>query len=116
MALLSKASISKAPDLKSKIINIPEWGGDVKIQVMSVKEQREFVTYLDGKPSDYEMGVYLVIHSCVDENGDKIFNDSEEDFALVESKSPDVIKMLFQEIFDLNKQSPDAVEELAKNS
>ena len=38
MALLSKEQILKSDDLKSEIVAVPEWGGDVKVRVMTGTE------------------------------------------------------------------------------
>lgn len=111
--LLNKHQIFAANDLKQEIIAMPEWGGDVKIRVMSVREQLDFDKFLAAKPDDKEMAFFLIIKSCVDENDKPLFDDGDIEF--LEQKSADSILKLFQAILGLNKQKPDDVETLAKN-
>ncbi len=114
MPRLTKHQIFAANDLKSKIVNMEEWGGDLEIRVMSVKEQLDFDKFIAEKPDDRTMAFYLIVRSCIDENGKRLFND--EDIEFIQNKSSDSILKLFDAILELNKQKPDDVEKLAKNS
>lgn len=111
--LLNKHQIFAADDLRNEIVAMKEWGGDIKIRVMSVREQLNFDKFLASKPDDKEMAFFLIVKSCIDENNQPLF--TEDDIQFLEQKSADSILKLFQAILALNKQRPDDVEKLAKN-
>lgn len=111
--LLNKHQIFAADDLKFKIVNMQEWGGDVKIRVMTVGQQLEFDKFIASNPDDKEMAFYLIIRSCLDEDDKPLFNDDDKE--LLKNKSSESILHLFNEILELNKQQPGNVEDAAKN-
>lgn len=111
--LLNKESILAADDIKTEIIPVPEWGGDVKIKAMSVKEQLDFDEYLSKNAGPHDMAFYLVVKSCVDESGSRLFTD--EDVTLLHKKSSKPLMRIVEAIMSLNKQRDGDVEELAKN-
>jgi hypothetical protein len=111
--LLNKESILAVDDIKTEIVSVPEWGGDVKIRAMSVKEQLDFDEYLSKNTDHRDMAFYLVVKCCVDESGDRLFTDN--DIELLHKKSSKPLMRIVEAIMSLNKQRDGDVEELAKN-
>lgn len=113
--LLNKHQVFAADDIKTNIVDMQkEWGGDVKIKVMSVGEQLAFDEFINSQPDDKQLAFYLITRSCVDEDNKLMFNDSDIEF--LKQKSPESILKLFNAILDINRQQPADVENLAKNS
>ena len=108
--LLNKDQIFAIDDIKTKIVDIPEWGGEIKLRVLSVGAQIKFDEY---REDDKKAIMYSIINSCVNEDVSYLFN--EEDIQHLEQKDPNVIMRLFNEIISLNKQKENDIEELAKN-
>lgn len=112
MAFLDKHQVALFDDLKSKDVDI--WGGQVRIRVMSVKEQQEFNNFLENKPEDKAINFFLIKNCCLNEDGSKFFNDNDDE--ILDNKSLTSINFLVNEILSLSKQQPSDVESLAKNS
>jgi len=113
--LLNKHQIAIAKDLKEEIVPMPEWGGDIKIRVLSVKEQLEFDNFMSKNQDSQDAAIYLIVKSCINEDGSLMFDDNEQDLELLRQKNASSILKLFKHIMDLNKQQPDDIEKLAKN-
>lgn len=111
---LNKHQIFASNDLKEAFVEMPEWGGKVKIKALSVQEQLDYDNFLATKPKEIEMALHLIIVACVDENNNKLF--SEDDINLLKQKNSSNLFKLVSEILKLNKQDANDVDELAKNS
>lgn len=132
MALLSRSQILEAQDIKTKVIPIAEWGGDVKIKQLSAKEFNDIsmsmvnikkmaAKQLSSKNQDNledaindiaikNQKIMLIIKSCVDENMKPLF--TEADLDLLYQKNTNVIDRLIAEIEEFNASS---AEETKKN-
>ena len=113
---LSKEQIKQAQDLQSTTVAVPEWGGDVIVRSMSVKDRIEFEARQSSNQSQTESMITLVLLTCVDEDGNKLFDDSPEDRALMEGKSPAALIKVFNASIELNILNKDKIDEQAKNS
>lgn len=111
---LSKDQISQADDAKYADVAMPEWGGDVRVRSMSVKDRVAWEKKQADGQSQTEMMVSLVLYTCVDDAGQRIFSD--DDAAMLENKSPASLIKLFNAAIDLNVLNNDKLEEQAKNS
>jgi NTP pyrophosphatase (non-canonical NTP hydrolase) len=117
MAILSKEEILAVQDLPTTEVNVPEWGGSVRLKGMSAGEREaleEEVTDKNGKVNTKNIRVKLLVRSIVDENGEKLF--SETDMEKLNEKSADIITRLFIAAQNLNGMSEAAVEDMTKNS
>jgi hypothetical protein len=96
-------------------INVPEWGGDVYIRVMSVGERDSYERKWIGKR---ETGIenfraeYLSRCLC-DDKGALLFTRDKVD--LLASKSGAVVSRLFDQALKHNNMTSEDVEQLAKN-
>ncbi len=112
---LSKAAILAADDKKSIEIDVPEWGGSVRLRVMTGSERDKFeADFVDGKKSVEMVRAKLVAKCLVDEHGERLFAETE--IPSLSDKSASVLDRLFTECMRLNRFSKGDVEELAGNS
>lgn len=111
---LNKHQIFASNDLKESFVDMPEWGGKVKIKALSVQEQLDYDAFLVTKPKEIEMALHLIIMACVDNNNNKLFNEKDID-SLKQKNSQNLFKLV-NEILKLNNQNANDIDELAKNS
>lgn len=134
MALLSRNQILEAKDIKTKDIEVPEWGGTIRIKQLSAKEYNDITMNMvnirkmaakqlsSKKNSDENLEdainelaiknqkILLLIKSIVDENMKPLF--SEADMELLYQKNTNVIDRIIAEIEEFNANS---IEETKKN-
>jgi len=127
MALLNRNQILEAKDIKTKVIPVPEWGGDIMIKQLSAKEYNDITMNMVNirkmaakqlslkKNSDENLEdainelaiknqkILLIIKSVVDENMKPLF--SEADMELLYQKNTNVIDRIIAEIEDFNSVS-----------
>lgn len=114
--LLSRSEILKADDLPTKDVEVPEWGGTVRVRSMTAAardalEEAYRQARRDGEPVSLRA---LYAQACiVDENGNPVF--VEADIEALGKKSADALDRVYEAIVSLNKLAPEHVEEAAKN-
>lgn len=111
MALLKKKDILNA-NYKQKDVYIKELDGEVRIRELAIGDQLEFEAKYTGKNS--EQVVYgLILNCCIDENGEKLFEES--DLVSLKKQSASIIIELLQEILALNSMTEEEIDSIAKN-
>lgn len=116
MAILSKEDILKAEDVKTKTINMPEWGGEVILSTLSGFARDRYEASILGKNGNINsvnIRAKLVAACLVDEAGKLLF--SESDIVKLGNKSSNALDRIFQEAMSFNSIGEKEVEELAKN-
>ena len=116
MAILTRDAILAAQDLATQDVAVPEWGGDVRIRVLTGAERDALSASLmdkDGKPDLATYRVRLVACCVVDEAGVRQFSDS--DIAALGAKSALALQRVFEAADALNAMQPGAVEAAEKN-
>lgn len=114
MGLLSKSAILDASDLKHEDVEVAQWGGSVRVRVMTGAERDEFraaIASEDGVPVG-RFSAALLAATCIDENGDRLF--SMEDMQALQAKSAKSLDAPAAVAMRLNGLGAAAVEE-AKN-
>ena len=97
---LTKDQILGAVDFKYEEVDVPEWGGSVRLRGLSASERDEFEASLGVSQDLVNMRARLVVNCLVDENGDKLFKSSEaKDLG---KKNGLVINRLFDEVRKLS--------------
>lgn len=116
MASLSKDAILGADDLGMLKVEVPEWGGDVFVRVMTVGERDAYENeWVASKGKGVEDFRTKFLARCLcDDKGTLLFTTAE-DFAKLAKKSAKVMSRLWQKAMDHNALSDADVEELAKN-
>lgn len=115
MAMLSKKDILEAKDRKTKVVSVPEWGGDITLSVLASKDRDRYEELLTSETIDKYDNVVAnyVAKSIVDENGERMF--SEQDITELGKKSGAVMLRIFKQAGELNDFSDKEITELAKN-
>lgn len=116
MGLLSKDDILGADDLYYEEVHVPEWGGDVRLRVMTGAERNKFEqSVIKGKGQmNLDLFREKVIALCaVDEDGERIFDSS--DVAALGKKNAAAISRVADVCLRLNGFSDEDVTELTEN-
>lgn len=112
--LLNKQQIKDVDDLPSKNLDMPEWGGEVRLKTMSAKNRIEFEKLNASTKSELETMINLIMFSCVDEENNLLFN--KQDFEFLSGKSAKSLMHIFEEAVKLSTLSSEGLEDKAKNS
>jgi hypothetical protein len=119
MATLTKIDILKPRPLKTEIVPVPEWGGEVIVQEMTAAQRDEFETFALMKreakdESPKGIRVSIIINTVVDENGKPLFTDLDApDLA---KKPGTIIDRIASVGLRLSGMTEAVVEEQSKNS
>lgn len=119
-AILTKAAILAADDLKKEPLSVPEWGGDVLISEISAEQRDECgKAYIDLKdrPQLEQITAFrnrMLVYAIVGEDGKPLF--TLEEIGALLSKNGDVIDRLAKAALKLNKMEPNQAEADAKPS
>lgn len=115
MTMLSKEAILSAHDIQIEDVAVPEWGGSVRISVMSGLARDKFVELQgDGKSAFSEFQARLLVSTVVDDFGLPLF--AEADIEALRGKSKAVLDRLMAVAMRVNSLGPDATEDVEKNS
>lgn len=113
MAQLTADQILNVEDAKTFEVNVPEWGGDVYIRVMSVGErdanELEWLRNKDKGVTNFRTKFLIKVLS--DKDGKRMFKDDQ--LPQLAKKDGDVMNRLFQLAMKHNSLTEDDVEELA---
>ena len=116
MPALTKDQILAANDVNLLKINVPEWGGDVYIRVMTVGErdayENEWQRKKDTGVDDFR--TKFLVRCLVDEKGSRLFDNG--DVQRLAEKSARVMNRVWLAAMEHNNLSDASIEELAKNS
>lgn len=114
MALLTKEQIQQADDRPTMEVEVPEWGGTVRLRVWSGPERERVEDLVDNKQSRKQCGRAIVAAlSIVDENGRRLFD--EGDIQRLAEKSGKALDRVFDAACKFNALGNSEIEELAKN-
>lgn len=117
-AFLDRASILAANDLKSEVVEVPEWGGSVIVRGLTGTERDSFeeaMTSVQGKSRVANLRNFrskLCARAMVDGNGDRLFTDADAD--ALGKKSAAALQRIFEVAQRLAGLSPDDVDELTE--
>lgn len=120
MAILDKTAILAADDLSYEDVEVPEWGGMVRVRMLSALERdglmAEFFDLEKNKVRSNklpEFRVRLAALTMVDEAGERLFGDKE--IAALGKKSSAAIERVAEAAAQLNGLGAEAEEALEKN-
>lgn len=117
---LTRDQILNADDLKYEEIDCPEWGGLVRIKVMTGIERDDFEqSVFDMKSKDTKVNLKnfrakLLVKTIVDENGKRVFQES--DIESLSGKSSKVLDRIFNKAQEVNGIGQKEREEFVGNS
>ena len=115
MPPLSKSAILSANDKKMVDVDVAEWGGTVKLRVMTGTERDRFESEFVGCNKSVDMVRAKIVAKCLcDEAGERLF--TEEEIPELGNRSAAVLDKLFHQCMKLNRFSREDVDNLAGNS
>lgn len=119
-AYLSRDVILAADDTQFEDVDVPEWGGTVRVKSLMGKERDALeASMIEGKGKKANVNLSnlrakLVAWSVVDEDGKRVF--SEADIAALGAKSAAALNRVYEVAQRLSGITEEDVEELTKNS
>ena len=86
LAFLDRATILAAADVNYEILDVPEWGGAVRLRTLTGDQAAEF---MEMKEEDKrEVMPKILSLAVVDANGDRVFTDSDLQAIMHKSMRP----------------------------
>lgn len=121
--VLSRDQILKADDLDIRVVEIPEWGGSVKVRALTGTERDRLEASVARTNARGEMmGLNLVnlrarlcAMTMIDEEGNLLFT-SNADILALGGKAGTVLNRIFEVAQELSGITAEDVEKLTKNS
>lgn len=77
--LLSRDQILEADDSKTVDVEVPEWGGTVRVKAMSGQQRDRYEVYVNQnlKSDRVQVRAHLVALCAVDADGKRVFTDKD---------------------------------------
>jgi hypothetical protein len=115
MAILNRDAILSAVDLKKELVEVPEWGGEIYISMMTGEARDAWEqSLIGGKGTNLEnIRARLVSFTAVDEDGKRIF--SNQDAELLGNKSSTALERCVKVAQRLNRLTEQELDNLSKN-
>lgn len=114
---LTRELILGADDLVTELVEVPEWGGDVRVRTLTGAERDAFemavYTMRQKAGAAINIRALLVALCAVDDDGKRLF--SERDAVQLGAKSAKALDRIFSVAQRLNGLTAADVDELAKN-
>lgn len=114
--MLNRQAIIDAQDLPIAIVDVPEWGGQVRVRALTGAERLGLYTEAQ-KSGTFDLRVFqplLVAMTAVDDAGQRLFADDE--VAIIAGKSASAVQRVFDASAKHNALHAGAIDELEKNS
>lgn len=116
---LSKEEIFAAQDTTEMDVDVPEWGGKVRLRSMTGTQRSNYEHWVScrGRENDRDfrgLREQLIVACAVDESGNPLF-ETEEDIEKLAEKNANVIERLATAAQKVSGLLDDDVEEAAKN-
>jgi len=112
MTYLNKDAILKAQDLDTQDVDVPEWGGSVRVRGMTASERDRFEQVMGGE-NVANIRANLVARTVVDENSQRLFTDA--DISELGKKSAQALDRVFDVASRLSGLRSQDIDELEKN-
>lgn len=112
--VLNREQILGALDLKNEPVDVPEWGGQVLVSVMSGAARDALMDTLATPQSSSRFQGVVIASTVVDEAGKPVF--SADDVEALTRKNPDVMARVVAVAMRLNGIGTKAISDAEKNS
>jgi hypothetical protein len=113
--ILTAEQIRNQNDLKIEIVDVPEWGGEVKIKEMNVRQRGEFELWVKKNENNLvEIRERLLVMVVVDDDGMPLFKES--DVSVLQQKNAVPVDRIFEAAIKLNKLSNKSLDDEIKKS
>ena len=111
--ILGKDAIFGITDLEYTELDVPEWGGTIRLQSLTGADANAIGAMSQKDVFTSDALVRLVIMSVVDAEGNKVFTDDNRDE--LNKRNAQVLIRIGQAALKLNGLSKEAIEDAAKN-
>jgi hypothetical protein len=116
--LTAEMILATAARLATTEVDVPEWGGSVRVREMTGAERDSFEHRMSrlretGSMDKDGIRAGLLVRTIIDPAGNRLFTDAET--AKVSGLSGKALDKLFDAVLRLSKATPDAVEQAAGN-
>jgi hypothetical protein len=110
---LKREQILKASDIKTIEVEVPEWGGTVRVRTMTGQARQEFQEAVNTPKGKLPKNMIeaLVIATAVDDSGEPLF--SAADLKEISKKSSIALNRVFEAAAELNGLTDKSVDKLA---
>ena len=99
--------------LKTVDVNVPEWGGSVRLTEFSFEHRQKFSEIASDPKTKKDIALYVLAQSIIDEDGNALFD--EKSIKDLSKKNGKILERLFVEASKLNGLDDGSVEREAKN-
>ena len=117
MAILGREAILAARDLKTEVVRVPEWGGEVILSTMTAAARDAWEQSLIGNGKGNldmsNISARLFVLSAVDDKGNRLFSDKEAE--AMGRRSAKALKRCVAVIQKLNGITDNELEEVKGN-
>lgn len=117
MSLLTKGQINAKRGRRYETLHVEEWGGDVRIQSLTVGERGQLEAYVgdDKEPrNNGHLRAMLCALAIVDENGVRVYEDLDADDFLEMDNAP--VTLVADAAWNLSGMGRKAQEAIEKKS
>jgi hypothetical protein len=108
--MLGKDQIVKAQDRPLQAVDVPEWGGQVNVRALSVRDMERLYT---GKRGDAEASAVVAMLAICDDQGARVFDDA--DLALLMDRHAGAVQRIAGVALGLSGLGVKAVEDTRGN-
>lgn len=115
--MLNREAILGADDLTRERVDVPEWGGEVYVAMLTGRDRDAFEAGCqndDGSKNWVNVRARLAVRCIVDEQGQRIFSDADAE--ALGRKSAAALARVFDVAARLNHLTEKDLEDLEKNS
>jgi len=74
---LAAQDVLTVEDIETVVVDVPEWGGSIRLRALNGEEAIEFAESIKGDSKS--ASARIVVRCAVDENGLRIFKDADVD-------------------------------------
>jgi hypothetical protein len=115
MTILTREQILEAQDIEVREIDVPEWGGIVKIRALTLREREEYDSWLfsTNKLDSTTSRARLLSMAIVGDDGNPIF--TEGDIKALAKKNSKICVRLSYIVQKLSGMTPGAIQEMTED-
>ena len=105
---LSREEVLAVEDVETRTVEVPEWGGPIRLKALTGEEAVEFAESVKG---DNKAGAARIVVRCaVDENGARLFQD--EDIEVLKRKSMKALLRVQKVALEMNGLSEESIDKV----
>lgn len=117
--ILNREQILAANDVKTRVVEVPEWGGSVIVRGLTSLERDRAIARMMNDKNQVDLNrlgefrVMIAAMAMIDEQGNPLF--TEKDVDLLGKKSWSAIERISDAVLELSGMTQASLEQLEKN-